>query len=137
MTLKDKVSEVLKRNNIRYNIRDYYELEEKNSKMKGLTNQYGITYFIKLNTSRFGLKLRVYKESELIYAHYDDYGGNNYFTFRCKIEEFEEKIKTSMYLIDAHLRTIKDMSLFANGKTPLNIIRGQKIDDISKEINNI
>ncbi len=50
MTLKDKVSEVLKRNNIRHNIRDYYELEEKNSKMKGLTNQYGITYFIKLNT---------------------------------------------------------------------------------------
>lgn len=134
MNIRKQIREILKKNNIKYSVRDYYKLEHKHP---GLSKQYGITYFIDLPTVEFYLKLKLFKESGIIHISYKDGGENNYFHVSSKIENFDEKISTAMYLIESHLKCISDMSSFESGKTPINVSRGVKIAEISNDINNI
>ncbi len=132
--LKKSIREVLKNNGIEYTLRDYYKLSivEKDPKIKDLYSQYGLMYFISLPTEDYSLKLSAYKKSKKIRISYKDIGDNNYFSISCGLDDFDQKIKECMYLIDCHLKIINDMERFASGKVSTNIIRGSKIESISK-----
>jgi hypothetical protein len=132
MDIKKEVKEILKKNNIEYSIRDYYKLEKKDPKMIGLAKQYGITYFIVLPTEQFNLKLSVFKKSKSILITYEDDGCNNYLSIRSSINDFNENISMSMYLIESHLKSIRDMETFESGKIPIDANRVKKIESLSK-----
>jgi len=134
MNIRKQIRETLKRNNIKYSVRDYYKLEHK---YPGLSSQYGVVYFINLPTEEFNLKLNLYKDSKIIKISYRDDGENNYFSIISTLDNFDEKISTAMYLVESHLRSISDMSMFESGETPINVFREMKISKISNEINNI
>lgn len=129
--IRKRIKEILISKDIKYSVRDYYKLAERDPKFSNLTG-YGIVYFITIPTEAFNLKLRLLNGSDLVSITYEDCGENNYFCVTSKIDDFEEKISISMYLINTHLKSIRDMSLFESNQTPIDLIRDMKLKSLEK-----
>ena len=130
-TIRKRIREILISKGIKYSVRDYYKLAERDPKLSQYVG-YGVVYFVNISTDTFNLKLRLLKGSDLILISYEDCGENNYFCVTSKIENFEEKISISMYLIQRHLKSIQDMSLFESDQTPIGLIRDMKLKSLEK-----